>query len=126
CATNMRSAFFCSARYGLLGSWASRCLSRATSVIVPPTVSTSAVYKSVLIVIVCPAADGAASPGTGAGEEGAPDGGAGACDGSSLDLGALFTGGGAGACSFCQASHRNSAEKAKIRKRIRRCVSMRA
>ena len=80
----------------------------------------------VLILIVWPAgavAGTAALPGiapcvaAGAAAEGV---------GRSAGLAGTVATGGDGACSFCHASQRNSAENEKIKKRIRRCVSMRA
>src|SRR5215468_4483936 len=92
----------------------------------PPSVSTFARYRSVLISIRSPAiAGGLVPPGTAALGVAATSAGF-PGDGTAASLLDLLTacGGTGGRCSACQRSHRKSAEKEKIAKRISLWVSM--
>src|SRR5689334_16928933 len=126
CATNTRSALRCSARYGLVGSVASWCFASSTSEITPPTVSTSAVYRSVLMVTAGPA-EAAAAAGA-AGTAAVVAGAAGVALGTATSFAAegAVAGGcpgngdtclvaaGGGACSCCHAVQRKNADEKKI------------
>jgi hypothetical protein len=132
CATNVRSGVFKSARYGFDASPGSGCLRSASCAMVPPVVSISARYRSVVIVIVRPAAAGSLSAAAAAGAPGTLDGATVAAGdggksagvaGFEADVGA---GSGGGACCFCQASQRSRPENEKTTRRMRRWVSMNA